>query len=209
MTWHLTRVETLNDYVLRAIKAANVPHPSLAQVLSFPIHASDSTREAAVKMFILSMDTASNHASRLCKEAEVSMRHLTRLEEHLSILYDMVHQENRGLTAAREDILAELWTCLRKNGGVFGEVDLSLSLLKNTNKYRKQALAHTVTILRTLHALEGGMEELRAKVAGPDIAGDCVPTEVHVKSIKEGVERLKRRQIEVSARREYPQGVWK
>lgn len=203
MTFCRTRVETLNDYVLRTIRVAGVPLPSLAQVLPFPIYASDPTREAVVKMFTFSMDTVSNQASRLREEAEVSMRHLIRLEEHLSILYEMVHKEKQGSTVAQEDVLAELWTLLRESGGEFGEVDLTLNLLKNVNKYRQQALAYIVTTLRTLHTLDENMEELRAKVAAPDTIGDRVPTEVHVKSIQEGVERLRQRRIEASARREW------
>jgi len=206
MTWRLTRVETLNEYVLQTIKAANVPFPSLAQVLLFPIYTHDPTREPLVKMFILSMDTANNHASRLCEEVEVSMRHLIRLEEHLSIIYEMVRRENQGLAVSQEGILAELWTGLRENAGESGEIDLNLSVLKDLNKYRQQALAHIVAMLRTLRAMDADMEELRAKVAVPDIVGDRVPTEVHVKSIEEGVERLRRRQIKASARGEYHQG---
>ena len=204
MTWRLTRVETLNDYVLQTIKAAIVPLPFLAQVLPFLIYARDPAREAVVKMFILSMDTSSNHASRLREEAEASMGHLIRLEEHLSILYEMVRQENQRLIVPQEDVLAELWTWLRENGGKAGEVDLTLSLLKNMNEYRQEALTWIVTTLQTLHTLDTDMEELRAKVAAPDIIGDRVPTEVHVKSIEEGVERLRQRQIEANARRRYP-----
>lgn len=207
MTWRLTRVETLNGYVLQTIKAANGPFPSLAQVLPFPIYTRDPAREAVVKMFILSMDTASHHVTRLREEAEVSMRHLIRLEEHLSTLYEMVHQESRGLATAQEDILAELWTWLRENAGEFGKIDLNLGLLKNVSKHRQRAMAHIVTTLQTLDILDAGMEELRAKMAAPDIAGDHVPTEVHVKSIEEGMERLRLRHIKASARREYSQGA--
>lgn len=150
-------------------------------------------------MFLLSMDAIENHMFRLREEAEASMGHLVRLEEHLSVLYEMVHQENKELTVAQEDILAELWTWLGGNKRKLKEVDLNLNLLKNVDTYRQEALARVMVTLQTLHALDADMEELRARVATPDVIGDQIPTEVHVNSIKAGVERLRQGQIRASA----------
>ena len=150
-------------------------------------------------MFLLSMDAIENHMFHLREEAEASMGHLVRLEEHLSVLYEMVHQENKELTVAQEDILAELWTWLGGNKRKLKEVDLNLDLLKNVDTYRQEALARVTVTLQTLHALDADMEELRARVATPDIIGDQIPTEVHVKSIRAGVERLRQGQIRASA----------
>lgn len=58
-------------------------------------------------MFLLSMDAIGNHMFRLGGEAEESMGHLIRLEEHLSVPREMVYQENKELTTMQEEI-AEL-----------------------------------------------------------------------------------------------------
>jgi hypothetical protein len=39
--------------------------------------------------------------------------------------------------------------------------------------------------------LSADMEEMRSRVATPDIVGDKIPIEVHIKSIRGGLERLK------------------
>jgi len=200
MTWHLTSIATLNDYTLQSIEAAKIPPPFLARVLLFPIYTHNPTKVAMVETFLLSMDTVDRHMSRLRKEAETSMEHLVHLEEHLSVLHEMISQENRDLTTTQEDVLAELWTWLGGNRNELRAMDLNLGLLKNVDKYRQQALAHVVITLQTLHALDADMEELRARVAAPDVAGDRIPTEVHMKSIKAGVERLRQGQIRASAK---------
>lgn len=114
------------------------------------------------------------------------------------VLHEITHRENKDLTAAQEDILAELWTLLGGNRGELRKMKLNLDLLKNVDRYRKKALAHVVTTLQTLHTLDADMEELRTRVAAPDIVGDKIPIEVHVKSIKAGVERLKEGQLRAS-----------
>ncbi|KAF9645716.1 hypothetical protein BDM02DRAFT_3130867, partial [Thelephora ganbajun] len=98
---NLTRVTTLNDYMLQTITAANTPPPSfITHILSFSVYARNPTKNALIETFLLSMDAIGNHMFCLCKEAEVSMGHLICLEEHLPILCKMVYQENKELAAA-------------------------------------------------------------------------------------------------------------
>jgi hypothetical protein len=39
------------------------------------------------------------------------------------------------------------------------------------------------------------MEELRERVAAPELVGDAIPIDVHMKSIRSGLDRLKERRI--------------
>ena len=148
----------------------------------------------------MSMDNIDNHMVRLREEAGISMGHLMRLEEHLMVLHEVTHRDNKDLTAAQEEVLAELWTWLGGNKRKLKKMDLNLDLLKNVEKYRKKGLAHIVATLETLNTLDADMEELRTRVAAPDIVGDKIPIEVHVKSIKAGIERLKEGQMRASLR---------
>jgi len=202
MTSYLTRIATSNDYALQTIKAANIPPPFLARILPFPTHSRNPARKVVIQTFLLSMDTIGSHVFRLREEAETSMGHLIRLEEHLSDIRELIHQENKGLTTAQEDVLAELWIRLGGNRNKLRKMDHNLDLLKNVEKYRRQALAHIVATLQTLHTLDADMGELRARVAAPGVVGDQIPTEVHMKSIKAGVERLKQGQIRASAKQQ-------
>jgi len=195
-----TRITTLNDYALQTIEASKTPTSLMARVLPFSLSNTNPTNEAVIEVFLMSMDNIATHIVRLRDEAEVSMGHLMRLEEHLTVLHEITHRDNKELTAAQEDVLAELWTWLGGNRSKLREMSSNLDLLKNVEKYRKKALAHVVVTLQVLHALDADMEELRASVAAPEIVGDKIPIEVHIKSIKVGVERLKEGQMKASLR---------
>ena len=143
----------------------------------------------------MSMDNIASHMVRLREEAETSMSYLLRLEEHLMVLHEITHRNNKDLTMEQEGVLAELWTRLGGNRRKLRGMNLNLDLLKNVDKYRKKALAHISATLQTLHTLDVDMEELRSRVATPNIVGDKIPIGVHIKSIKAGIERLKEGQL--------------
>ena len=44
------------------------------------------------------------------------------------------------------------------------------------------------------------LEDLRERVAAPEIVGDHIPIEVHMKSIQSGMERLKEQRIRARER---------
>ena len=190
----------MNDYALQTIEASKTPISLMARVLPFSLSNTNPTEEAVIEAFLMSMDNIATHMARLRDEAEISMGHLMRLEEHLMVLHEITHRDNKELTAAQEDVLAELWTWLGGNRPRLRKMSSNLDLLKNVEKYRKKALAHVVVTLQVLHALDADMEELRTRVAAPEIAGDRIPIEVHIKSIKVGVERLKEGQMKASLR---------
>jgi len=192
----------LNDYALQTIEASKTPTSLMARVLPFSLSNANPTEEAVIEAFLMSMDNIATHMVRLRDEAEISMGHLMRLEEHLMVLHEITHRDNKQLTAAQEDVLAELWTWLGGNKSKLRKMNSNLDLLKNVEKYRRKALAHIVVTLQVLHALDADMEELRTRVAAPEIAGDRIPIEVHIKSIKVGVERLKEGQMKASLREE-------
>ena len=89
---------------------------------------------------------------------------------------------------------------IRINPDATRKIDLDLDLLKNVENYKRKALAHVTVILETLHTLDADMEELRARMAAPDIVGDKIPLEVHIMNIKAGVDRLKEGQVRTSMR---------
>ena len=170
----------------------------MARVLPFSLSTNNPTKAAVMETFLMSMDNIVSQVVRLREEAEISMDHLMRLEEHLIVLHEITHRDNKQLKAAQEEVLAELWTWLGANRVQLRKMNLDLDLLRNVDRYRKKALAHVVATLQTLHTLDADMEELRTRVAAPDLLGDKIPIEVHIKSIKAGVERLKEGQMRAS-----------
>jgi hypothetical protein len=158
------------------------------------------TSEIVTKTFTDTMATLSNNMERLVVEAEVSLTNLNNLEERLSILHEVVSREDSSIGSAKSELLSELWTKVGGNRGTLRGYDRHLKLLKDLGGYRKRALVHVVAALQTLRAMSEDMEDLRERVSKPELVGSRIPVEVHMKSIRGGLERLKEGQIKAKDR---------
>ena len=119
------------------------------------------------------------------------------------VLHEVTHRDARNLKVQREaadQFFEWLGFKIRINPDATRKIDLDLDLLKNVENYKRKALAHVTVILETLHTLDADMEELRARMAAPDIVGDKIPLEVHIMNIKAGVDRLKEGQVKANLR---------
>lgn len=177
----------VNDHALHAIEAAN---EGGAVAIFWPFVSGLETREVMKKTFLEAMDVQATQLSRLVLEAETNLGNLDRLELVLGTLHEMVAREDKSISSEREELLAQLWTKLGGNRRELRGKDQHLKLLKALGEYRKRALVHVVGALQTLQSMSSDMEELRAKVAAPEIVGERIPVEVHMKSIRAGLERL-------------------
>ena len=130
---------------------------------------------------------------RLVLEAEVSISDLNKLEEHLKSIHEVVSREDSSLSTAKTELLAKLWTILGGNQDQLKGMDEHLALLRGVSGYRDRALAHVVAALHMLETMAEDMEELRERVAAPELVGDAIPIDVHMKSLRSGLERLKGR----------------
>ncbi|KII85087.1 hypothetical protein PLICRDRAFT_57020 [Plicaturopsis crispa FD-325 SS-3] len=194
------RVMAVNDYALNTIGAAS-HSPSIMRSL-WPFPSSPSSVQTVTETFSHAMDILSGSMHRLILEAEVSLSNLEKLEERLSTLHELVSREDSTLSRAQSELLAELWTKLGGNRRKVRGHDQNLFLLRNLGSYRKQALVHVVSALQTLRAMSEDMEDLRERVAAPELVGSRIPVEVHMKSIKSGLERLKEGRIRAREREE-------
>ena len=143
-----------------------------------------------------------NQMSRVILEAEVSLANLESLDERLQVLHELVSRENKSISAEKEDLLAELWTVLGGNKRRLKGLDGHLFLLRNIGEYRKRAQAHVIAALQTLQGMSEDMEDLRERTAAPELVGERIPVEVHIKSIKAGLERLTQKRIKAQEREE-------
>lgn len=150
----------------------------------------------------MAMESLSNVMERLVLEAEASHASLERLEYILSSLHEIVLREDTSIQLSKSEVLSELWTKLGGNNRKLQGIDRHSFLLKGVGGYRNRALVHVVSTLQTLGALAADMDELRSRVAAPDIVQDKVPVEVHMSSIKVGLERLKEGQVRARKREE-------
>lgn len=199
----LGSILAVNDYALHTIEGAISNTPSRFSVSSLvPFYSRKPTSEIVTKTFTEAMDVLSASMRRLVIEAELSLSNLDNLEERLSTLHELVSREDSSLSTAKSELLSELWTKVGGNRRTLRGYDEHLLLLKNLGDYRKRALVHVVTALQTLQAMSEDMEDLRERVSAPELVGSSIPVEVHMRSIKGGLERLKEGRIKAKAREE-------
>ncbi|OJT02448.1 hypothetical protein TRAPUB_7015 [Trametes pubescens] len=197
------KIMAINDYALRTIEGAQDEPKSVLQVIwPFASPPSPPSQDLVVAAFRDSMDVHAAEMRRLVLELDVSEKNLDRLDVHLGALHDLCTRENVGLTTVREDLLAELWTILGGNKRRLRGIDGNLELLRDLGEYRKRAAAHVAAAKQTIMAMGEDMEDLRERVAAPDIVGDRIPVEVHMRSIQSGLERLKEDRIKAREREE-------
>jgi len=193
----------VNDYALHTIEDAYSKASSPYSLRSLvPWSSRPSTDEIVTKTFTEAMSVLSASMERLVIEAEVSFANLDKLEERLSTLHEVVSREDSSISSAKSELLSELWTKVGGNRYALRGHDQHLKLLKDLGGYRKRALVHVVAALQTLRGMSDDMEDLRERVSAPELVGSRIPVEVHMKSIRGGLERLKEGRIKARDREE-------
>ena len=197
-----TSILAVNDYALRTIEAssANQSQNSIMRIV-WPFRASPSSNsQELLTTFSQSLAILSSSLSRLVISAQSSLHSLDKLESQLSTIHDILAREDATITEQQSELLAELWTRLGGNRAQIRGFEGNLQLLKELGTYRTRALAHVVAALQALEALSADMEELRERVATPEISGGEIPLEVHVRSIRSGIERLSEGRLKAKER---------
>lgn len=182
----------VNDYALQSIGEARANERSPWSLSAIaPWRPRKNVDEIVMKTFNEAMDALSKNMQRLIVEAEFSHTNLVDLEEKLSTLHDIVSREDLSVSEEKSKLLEELWTKLGGNKQSLKNFNNNLELLKGLSTYRKQAQLHVAATLQTLRAMSEDMEDMRERVAAPDLVGSQVPAEVHMKSIQMGLQRLR------------------
>ncbi|KAG1794754.1 hypothetical protein EV424DRAFT_1449364 [Suillus variegatus] len=196
-------VMAVNGYAMRTIQEAekNAPPPYSLTAL-IPFHFGPTTQEVIVDAFTSAMDTFSIAIQRLILEAEISLHNLDVLEEDLSVVREVVMREDIDVTTEQSELLGALWTKLGGNRRALRDNDRRLGLLKDLGDYRRQAQAHVVAALQTLNSMSEDMEDLRERVAAPELVGGRIPLHVHIESIQNGLERLQEGRVRAREREE-------
>ncbi|KDR78981.1 hypothetical protein GALMADRAFT_64512 [Galerina marginata CBS 339.88] len=190
-------IMAVNDYALQSIEStrANQPSPWSLSGLVLWKPPRQTINEVVTKTFEEAMDVLSSNMQRLIIEAENNLQNLNALEERLATLHEIISREDSSLSSAKTELLAELWTKLGGNRKTLRNFENHLTLLNGLGEYRKQALVHVVAALQALRAMSEDMEDMRERVAAPNLIGSNVPAEVHMKSIRMGLDRLREGRI--------------
>jgi hypothetical protein len=143
--------------------------------------------------FLKSASVMDTSIQQLIREAETALQGLEELENNLETVENIVHQERGDLIERRKEALAQIWTYLGGNRNKLAVYESHLYLLKNTGVFKKRALSFVTKSLVQLQTMQSNLMELRERVAEPGLVGEVemqIPLEVHIDSIRKGVERL-------------------
>jgi len=194
------QILAFNDYALHSIEAAQAS-PGTFSVMLRPWKPSN-TQEIVLQTFSDSMNVLSLSIQKLIIEAESELVNLDRLEQDLSVIHEIISREDRTLNIARSDLLSDLWTKLGGNRKTLRGYNDNLTLLKALELYRKQALGQVMMALQALNTLSEDVEDLRERVANPALLEARIPVEVHMQSIRGGIQRLKESRVRAKDRDE-------
>ncbi|OBZ62674.1 hypothetical protein A0H81_15035 [Grifola frondosa] len=194
-------IMAVNDYALRTIEAANAKSSALSII--WPFGVSPPAKEVVVATFNDAMGMLAAQMERIILEAELSLARLERLEQLLTVLHELVAREDASLVSAKSELLSELWTLLGGNRRTLRRYQNHLQLLRDLGAYRARALAHVAAALQTLRSMSEDMEDLRERVAAPELVAQRIPVEVHMRSIRSGMERLREGRLRAKEKEEF------
>ncbi|KAH9945050.1 uncharacterized protein BXZ73DRAFT_73267 [Epithele typhae] len=194
-------IMSINDHALHTIEGAKPADGVLAVIWPFG-SATPTSREAALDAFRMSLDVHASEMAKLVLELTRATADLDALDAHLVTLHELCAHENVALGKAKDEVLSELWTFLGVNRRRLRSFDSNFELLRNLGEYRRRAAAHIAAASQTVLAMTEEMEDLRERVAAPDLTGDKIPLEVHMRSIRSGMERIQEQRVKAKEREE-------
>ncbi|KAF6743778.1 hypothetical protein DFP72DRAFT_827157 [Ephemerocybe angulata] len=193
MNGALDSIMAMNDYAYTRIEETRAQSTGKLSVVLWKSQGAIDT--VVMDTFKDAMDVLSNHLERLLLETEVIYESLDRLDERLHTLRDIVGREDERATAGKEELLSYLWTKLGGNRKDLKNFDRNLKILRDLALHRRKASAHVVATIHTLRGVSEDLEDMRERVAAPNLAGSKIAPEVHMKSIRNGLERLQDRRF--------------
>jgi len=200
----------MDDYVLRLLEQTNnVPEiGTIAAMIGalVPFGPSASQRALAQRQEIQTLwfqatGALESNIARLITEAEASVVLLDRLEADLEVINQMLSREAHQMRDKTDELLAELWTRLGGNRRQLANFKSHRALLTNIRLYRNRALSYVTSTLVQLQQLSSDLEDLRERVSTPlSSPNSNIPLEVHISSIRKGIDRLAEGRTQAKAR---------
>ncbi|KAI5813080.1 hypothetical protein BZA77DRAFT_252017 [Pyronema omphalodes] len=191
---------SLDEYAIKTLENAQeriaAPY-SISDIVLYPFRSDIATAEREVlATFIRATSVMDTSIRKLILEAEIALKELDDLEEKLNVIEDIAQRENVDLEEGKRDVLAQFWTKLGGNRDKLAHFDGHQLLLSDISEKRKNALKLVGGSLIHLQTMQSNLEVLRDRVAEPGLLEDAgdevekIPLEVHIRSIRKGVDRL-------------------
>lgn len=148
------------------------------------------TRNTLLEQYLRHTDAVEEQILSLITEAQALLAILDNLDGRLDVIASIAAQDGVNVENGKDELLSLLWTKLGGHRNSVAKLDKQLSLLNHVGSYRRMAWAHVNGAIIKLMAIRDNLEDLRERVAMPEVLGDVVPLEVHIENINLGIERL-------------------
>ena len=182
---------TLN--VIDSVEQRERSKGSAARFLnSINIFSSHNPQQEMLDQFLYHTYTLEERINELIIGAQAMLGLLQSLDERLDIIANIAARDGYNTKGSRDELLATLWVKLGGKRDTVGRLEDQLALLRQVGTYRKMAWAHVSGTVLQLQSMAAALEDLRERVAAPEVAGvkDGLPMRVHIENIYLGVERL-------------------
>lgn len=183
----------LDDMAHKNSESENSLVPGFIRSLLYPFTPIPFTKSRLLDQYLLHTSLISDEIAKLIDEAQALLLQLQALEDRLEAIHSISLSSSVDAQVSKDEILSHLWTMLGGNRAQLSRHNHHLKLLRQVGEYRTQAFAHVSGTILKLQAMGAELEELKGRV---DAAGleQCVrkevPLQVHIDSIRMGVERL-------------------
>lgn len=148
------------------------------------------SRDVLLDQYLRHTSAVEEQIMLLIQEAQALLNILDNLDGRLDVIAGIATRDGIKAQDNRDELFAYLWTKLGGNRSSVAKLNQQLELLKDVGAYRRLAWAHVTGTIVKLQAIRDNLEDLRERVAVPEIVGNKVPLEVHIDNINLGIQRL-------------------
>ena len=186
--------ERVLDDIAHKSSQSNSILPAFVSSLLTPFQPIPFTPSLLLDQYITHSRIVSDEISHLIDEAQALLFVLQSLEDRLAVIHSISLSNSLTSQSSKDEVLSHLWTMLGGNRAQLSKYDKQLRLLRQVGEYRKIAWAHVSATILKLQSMGAELEELRTRVGSAELQRDygkeAVPLEMHIESIRMGVERL-------------------
>ncbi|TDZ66102.1 hypothetical protein CTRI78_v003271 [Colletotrichum trifolii] len=151
------------------------------------------SERALLDKYIEHTAMVSDRIASLIVEAQGVLLLLSKAEENLNQIYEVVTRSSNSVKSRRDEVLWDLWTLVGANNRRLHNLNAQLSLLRQVDRQRSSAVAQVSALIVDLEKIQAGLGDLRDRVSAPELVRDAplaIPLTVHIETIDLGVERL-------------------
>ncbi|KAI0709153.1 hypothetical protein C8Q76DRAFT_596729, partial [Earliella scabrosa] len=175
--------------VVDGISAANAYAAQKLQTQKAAIRDEHDQHDLVSNVIDVSFAAFSPRLRRIMLDATSSLASLEDLEERLSTIHELCHQESFLTTITLDNLLWELWTVLGGNQQQVRDLRHRTNVLRDVDRYRSVAAGYVGAVVQALTSLDAELLELHDRIL-PGNVEITMPVEIHLTGIHSALSRL-------------------